>query len=146
MLKKRIFDKECRDFDEGYGGSFREEYYAHKLGNVSFEGFVYLVDHGFFEGAEGDFSMLPTFTVDVPQDTVTQYTDIEDKELRSWKMILEDPSLSLRLFEQKFREAVVKHITTNELVMWFKVLRIREEDFTKNFPLFISRMMQLQAI
>lgn len=146
LLDKPTFDEECRAYEADGHPEFRGEYYKHKLGDITFSNVLHLLDTGFFfEEGTGDIRMLPKFVFDASKISpkheygcsIGQYVDHDDRAVKGF---------CLRLFEQKFREAVVNHISADDLIIWYEILRISDDDFKANFPLFVMRLARRETI
>lgn len=146
LLERTTFDEDCRQYEKDNEG-FREEYYHHKLANIHLSDFLHLLDNGFFSAATGDLEHLPDFAMS-PGDHMTYRCSLGGHQ--GDVAYPDDARMTqvacIRLFEQKVRESIVGHITSDELVIWFTLLRITDEQFSSNFPLFMSRLMAGQEI
>jgi hypothetical protein len=143
LLERTTFDEDCRKYEEENKG-FREEYYKHKFSGITFGDFITLLDDGFFDAAWGDAHYLPDFTL-TPDASMTYKCSMGGATYPTVDAYMTQ-ACCIRMFEQKFRESIVGDTTSDELIVWYTVLRITDEQFTSNLPLFMSRLMEGQTI
>lgn len=144
LLSRTTFDEDCQAFETDHPG-FREEYYKQKFSDLSFPEFLYMLDGGFFDAAKGDAEYLPAFTM-TPPNSMTYKCTLGDEAAYPDEDSRMTQVGCIRLFEQKLRECVVGDISTHELIVWFTLLRLTEQQFSNNVHLFMSRLMATQAI